>query len=215
MEYQLRNWYYFNWLCGDHIVEQHVHNLDVINWVKNAHPVRAHGFGGRQVRTGKDHGEIFDHHAVEYTYADGTKLFSQCRQIDGCMNLVAEFVQGTKGRADLANQRIEPSDGGDPWRYREKVPNPYQKEWDDLVKSIRLSSPINEAESAAISTMTAILGRMCTYSGQELSWEEALYSSISLQPASMESISFDSSPPTLPAADGFYQSAVPGVTKVI
>src|SRR4029079_1470665 len=84
MEYQMRNWYYFNWLCGDHIVEQHIHNLDVINWLMDGYPVSANGMGGRQVRTGKDHGEIFDHHFVEYTYANGMKLYSQCRHIPGC-----------------------------------------------------------------------------------------------------------------------------------
>ena len=91
MEYQLRNWYYFNWLCGDHIVEQHIHNIDVINWLKNAYPVSANGQGGREVRKGKEYGQIFDHHFVEFTYADGSKMFSQCRHIKDCWNIVAEF----------------------------------------------------------------------------------------------------------------------------
>ena len=97
LEYQVRNWYFFDWLSGDHICEQHVHNLDVCNWIKNGHPVEAQGMGGRQVRTGKEYGNIFDHHAVEYTYADGTKMFSQCRQIPGCANAVQEHAHGTKG----------------------------------------------------------------------------------------------------------------------
>ena len=93
MEYQMRNWYYFNWLCGDHIVEQHIHNLDVINWLKRGYPVKAEGMGGRQVRTGKDYGEIFDHHAVEFEYADGTRLFSHCRHIPNCWDSVSEHAQ--------------------------------------------------------------------------------------------------------------------------
>ena len=102
MEYQMRNWYYFNWLCGDHIVEQHIHNLDVINWLKDAYPVKANGMGGRQVRTGKDYGEIYDHHAVEFEYADGTRMFSQCRHIPNCWNSVTEHAHGTKGTADIS-----------------------------------------------------------------------------------------------------------------
>ena len=99
MEYQMRNWYYFNWLCGDHINEQHIHNIDVANWVKKGYPVKAQGMGGRQVRNGKDHGEIFDHHFVEFEYADGTKIFSQCRHIKGCMRKVSEGFMGTNGTA--------------------------------------------------------------------------------------------------------------------
>ncbi len=106
MEYQMRNWYYFVWLCGDHIVEQHIHNLDVINWVKNGHPVRCWGMGGRQCRQAIDNGEIFDHHAVEYEYADGSRLASQCRQIAGCWDAVSEAVVGTKGSCDVSGHQI-------------------------------------------------------------------------------------------------------------
>ena len=107
MEYQMRNWYYYNWLCGDHIVEQHIHNLDVCNWIHGEHPVKAVGMGGRQVRTGLDHGEIFDHHAVEFEYADGTRMFSQCRHIEGCWSSVSEHVEGTLGRATVSSGIIE------------------------------------------------------------------------------------------------------------
>ncbi|HNM27001.1 MAG TPA: Gfo/Idh/MocA family oxidoreductase, partial [Saprospiraceae bacterium] len=99
MQYQMDNWYYFNWLCGDHIVEQHVHNIDVSNWVRNAYPVKASGMGGRQLRIGKDYGEIFDHHSVEFEYADGTRMFSQCRQMPGTLNSVTEGFHGTRGTA--------------------------------------------------------------------------------------------------------------------
>jgi len=106
MEYQMRNWYYFVWLCGDHINEQHIHNLDVINWVKQGHPVRAWGMGGREVRKGIDNGEIFDHHAVEFEYADHSRLSSQCRHMPGCWDNVSEHVQGTKGLCDVGGYRI-------------------------------------------------------------------------------------------------------------
>ena len=113
LEYQVRNWYFFSWLSGDHIVEQHIHNIDVCNWVQNSQPVSAQGIGGRQVRTGKEYGDIFDHHAVEYTYANGAKMFSQCRQIPGCLNQVAEYAHGTRGWCDV-------SGGIDPTRRRRR-----------------------------------------------------------------------------------------------
>ena len=106
MDYQLRNWYYFNWMCGDHITEQHIHNIDVINWAKNGYPVRARGTGGREVRKGKDFGEIFDHHIVEYEYADGTILNSQCRHIPGTWAKVDEHVIGTKGKVHFDAAKI-------------------------------------------------------------------------------------------------------------
>src|SRR5438132_1416454 len=115
MEYQMRNWYYFVWLCGDHICEQHIHNLDVMNWVKQGHPVRAHGMGGVEVRKGPDYGEIFDHHAVEFEYADGSRCFSQCRHINGCWDSVSEHAVGTKGSVDISGYTIR---GENAWRFK-------------------------------------------------------------------------------------------------
>jgi myo-inositol 2-dehydrogenase/D-chiro-inositol 1-dehydrogenase len=204
MHYQMRNWYYFNWLCGDHIVEQHIHNLDVINWVKAAYPVRAAGMGGRQVRTGEEYGEIYDHFAVEFEYADGTRLFSQCRHIPNCWSSVSEHVIGTKGHADINSSRIYPT-GAEAWRYRGPDPNPYQVEHDDLFASIRAGSPLNEGYNGAMSSMTAILGRLATYSGQMLSMDEALASEISLAP---ERYDWDAQPRT-PSV------AIPGQSKVV
>jgi predicted dehydrogenase len=204
MEYQMRNWYFFNWLCGDHIVEQHIHNLDVINWLKNAYPVSAQGMGGREVRKGEDYGEIYDHHAVEFEYADGCRMYSYCRHMEKCWNHVAEYCQGTKGHADISGESIVVK-GDAPWKYRGPTSNAYQQEHDDMFAAIRAGSPLNEGEYGALSTMTAILGRMCTYSGQKLKWEDALNSQISLMP---KDFSFDATPPT-PAV------AVPGVTQVI
>lgn len=192
MEYQMRNWYYFNWLCGDHICEQHIHNLDVINWVKNGYPVRAQGMGGRQVRTAEEYGEIYDHHAVEFEYADGSRMFSYCRHMPQCWDSVSEHVQGTKGTADVSGGEILQA-SGERWRFRGENNNPYQTEHDDLFASIRSGNVYNEAENGALSSLTAILGRMCTYSGKMISWEEALNSSLSLAP---ERLAWDAPAPT-------------------
>src|SRR5213596_699292 len=159
MEYQMRNWYYFVWICGDHIVEQHIHNLDVINWVKNGHPIRAHGMGGVEVRKGPDYGEMFDHHAVEFEYADGSRCFSQCRHINGCWDNVSEHAVGTKGSVDISGHTIR---GENAWRFRGSGKNPYQQEHDDLFEAIRNNKTYSEVESGAHSTMTAIFGRMAT-----------------------------------------------------
>ncbi|HEY3964378.1 MAG TPA: Gfo/Idh/MocA family oxidoreductase [Planctomycetaceae bacterium] len=211
MEYQVWNWYYFNWLSGDHICEQHIHNLDVINWVKDAYPVKAQGQGGRQVRIGKQAGEIFDHHFVEFEYADGTRMFSQCRHIEGCWSSVSEHVLGTKGLCDISSGHIKAA-GQDDWRFRGRSGNPYQVEHDDLQASIRAGKPINEAENGAKSSMTSILGRMCTYSGQMIEWNTALNSNINLQP---KEYNFKTDPPVMPNAEGGYTIAVPGLTKVV
>jgi len=206
MEYQMRNWYYFTWLCGDHIVEQHIHNLDVANWVKGAHPVKAQGQGGRQVRTGKEYGQIFDHHFVEYTYPDGSKLFSQCRQIDGCFNSVSEHAHGTRGHADTSAGRI--TSGSSEWAFDDENPNPYQVEHDDLFRAIREDEAYNEAGNGAIATMTAILGRMATYSGREITWEEGLASEENLLPPTF---AWDATPPIVPDAEGWYPVPKPGL----
>ncbi len=214
MEYQLRNWYFFHWLSGDHIVEQHVHNLDVCNWVKQSHPISAMGVGGRQMRTGKEYGDIFDHHAVEYTYPDGMKMFSVCRQIPGCEPLIGEFAVGTKGEAEISNAVIK-SPGSD-WRYQKakgpiKEPNPYQVEHDDLFKAIINDLPYNEAEVGATATMTAILGRLATYTGRTVTWDEAFASTKSLAPETWDG--WNTIPKTLPGPDGRYPLPQPGLIQ--
>lgn len=210
MEYQMRNWYYFTWFGGDHIVEQHIHNLDVINWVKQGHPVRAHGLGGRQVRTAKQFGQIFDHHAVEFEYADGSRCYSQCQHIQNCWASVSEHVIGTKGRCDVSGSSIT---GENPWHMSGKGhKDPYQQEHDDLFHAIRNDLPYNEAEYGAHSTMTAILGRMATYSGKSIEWNDAINSQVGLMP---ERYAWDAMPKVLPNAEGFYPVAIPGVTAVV
>ncbi|HSU55180.1 MAG TPA: Gfo/Idh/MocA family oxidoreductase [Candidatus Dormibacteraeota bacterium] len=211
MEYQMRNWYYFTWICGDHIVEQHIHNLDVINWVKQGHPVRAQGMGGCEVRKGLDYGEIFDHHAVEFEFADGSRSFSFCRHIHGCWDNVSEHVIGTKGTCDVGSHIIR---GANQWRFKKEggIRDPYQAEHDELFACIRNDKPINNADYGASSTMTAILGRMATYSGKMIEWDDALKSNISLMP---DKLSMDAEPKVLPDANGLYKLPVPGQTKVV
>ncbi len=200
MEYQCNNWYYFVWLCGDHIAEQHIHNLDIGNWAKNDHPVEANGMGGRIRRTGKDHGQIYDEHCVEFTYKDGSKMFSQCRHIRGCWNSVSEHFHGTKG-SDTCSARV-------------KGPNPYDQEHADLVDAIRKNKKYNEGHYGATSSMTAVLGRMATYSGKIVKWDEAVQKG----PEEMiykdpDKLTFKSQPPIMPDAEGNYPVALPGIYK--
>jgi predicted dehydrogenase len=212
IEYQMRNWYYFNWLCGDHINEQHIHNLDVGCWIKNGYPVRVHGMGGRQVRTGKEFGEIYDHHACEYEFADGARMFSQCRHIRGAWSSVSEHCVGTKGSSDVSGHIIRAT-GSDAWRFRsDKKVDPYQQEHDDLFAAIRANLPYNEAFNGANSTLTAIMGRMATYSGTVVEREAALNSQINLMP---DRFDWNATPKSLPDANGFYPIAVPGKTVTV
>jgi predicted dehydrogenase len=214
MEYQLRNWYYFTWIGGDHIVEQHIHNIDVINWVKKGPPVKAHAMGGREISNGgADDGEIYDHFAVEFEYADGSICNSFCRhQKVPDWNSVSEHVIGTKGRCDVSGHKIY---GENQWRHKpagDKDPNPYQVEHDDLFTAIRNNKEYSEAVYGAESTMTAILGRMAAYSGKELEYKVALESKIELLP---KELGWDKPAPVNPGPDGLYKRAVPGVTQVV
>jgi predicted dehydrogenase len=212
MEYQLRNWYYFVWTCGDHITEQHIHNLDVINWLKKGHPVKARGMGGREIdHGGTDDGEIFDHFACQFEYEDGSILSSECRHQPGCWNSVSEYAQGTKGKVDLSGARIY---GDNQWRFAkgDSTKDPYQQEHDDFFAAIRADKPYSEAEYGAHSTMTAIFGRMAAYSGKELDWDAALNSKIDIFP---KNLAWDADPGPKPGADGFYPRAIPGKTAVV
>jgi predicted dehydrogenase len=211
MEYQMRNWYYFNWLCGDHITEQHIHNIDVMNWFKGAYPVKAQGLGGRQVRTGKEYGEIYDHHFVEFHYADGSVMNSQCRHIKGTYAIVDEMIVGTKGVIKCGAAEIS-SKGKSLYKFdKSKENNPYQTEHDELFEAIAKNEyKFADAENAAKATLTSIMGRMATYSGQVIEWDKTLNSGISLQP---QKYAWDAQPPVVPDANGFYPIAIPGVTK--
>jgi predicted dehydrogenase len=204
MEWQMRNWYYFTWLSGDFNVEQHVHYLDVCAWLmKNEYPVKAVGMGGRQVRTGPEYGNIYDHHSVVYEYANGVKLFSNCRQQAGCYNEMSSSAAGSKGVAEVSERRLSIS-GATEWKCDMKKPdNFYQTEHDELFASIRKGQPINNGEYMARSSLMAILGRMATYTGQVVTWEQAMNSTEDLTPAK-----YEWGPLATPTV------AVPGLTKV-
>lgn len=210
MEWQIRNWYYLSWLSGDHNVEQHVHSLDKVAWaLKNEYPVRAVGVGGRQVRTGPECGNIYDHHAVTYEFASGAKCFSVCRQWDNTPPEVTDFFYGTGGHAALLGSTKRNSwviEGQKPWRIprNAKEGNMYQQEHDELFASIRDGKPINDGESMSKSTLMGVMGRMATYSGDVVTWEQALNSKEDLSP---KHYAFGPNP--VPAA------AIPGVTKVV
>jgi predicted dehydrogenase len=214
MEYQMRNWYYFNWLCGDHICEQHIHNIDVINWAKDAYPVSARGTGGREVRKGKDYGEIYDHHIVEFEYADGTIMNSQCRHIPGTWAKVDELVVGTKGVIKYGSGLIADHKGNIIYKHNDtNDPNPYQVEHDELFEAIAKGQfKYADAENGAKSTMTSILGRMATYSGQIIKWDQALHHSMDLMP---KELNWKAKMPLLPGKKGEYAAATPGITKYV
>ena len=177
-EWQLRNWLYFTWLSGDHIVEQHIHNIDVANWILNAHPVRAVGVGGRQSRTSPAYGHIYDHFAIDFEYPNGARVLSMCRQIDGSADHVGERFIGTKGRTDAA-RNIE---GASPFRHEGEARNPYVLEHVDLIASIQAGAPLNEGRQVAESTLSAIMGREAAYTGQVVVWDELLNSKQDIVP---------------------------------
>ena len=179
-EYQLRNWYHFLWLCGDHIVEQHVHNLDVACWAIGAHPVRAVGMGGRQVISEPEYGQSYDHFAVDYEFPNGVHVMSMARQIEGCENNVSETMVGTKGQWHSNGYRFS---GANKDRVRvEHEVNPYVQEHIDLLESITSHKPVCELKQVAESTLTAIMGRMSAYTGKAVTWEIALNSKLDTFP---------------------------------
>ncbi|MHC4394124.1 MAG: Gfo/Idh/MocA family oxidoreductase [Planctomycetota bacterium] len=206
MEWQCRNWNYFTWLSGDHIVEQHVHNIDIINWALQAHPVQALGIGGRQQRTGPEFGHIFDHFAIEFEYPNGIRVTSMCRQMTGCSARISENVVGTNGTAWMtawgAACNIK---GPRAYKFEADETNPYVQEHTDLIRSIRNGEPLNEGRNVAESTMAAIIGRMSAYTGRALQWDWAMNAS-----------KLDLNPPKYEFGDLPVQPvAVPGKTKLV
>jgi predicted dehydrogenase len=205
MEYQMRNWYYFTWLSGDFNVEQHVHMLDLCSWaMKDEYPVSALGTGGRQVRTGPEYGNIYDHHSVIYDYKDGARLFANCRQQAGCAGDISATIVGTKGLAYFSSRgsylltdRRE--------RFAGESENMYQVEHDELFAGVRKNDLLNNGDYMAKSTLLAILGRMATYTGQKVTWEQAMNSAEDLTPSSYE---WNATPPPS-------EIAIPGMTKLV
>ncbi|QBQ41055.1 Gfo/Idh/MocA family protein [Sphingobacterium psychroaquaticum] len=212
MEYQMRNWYYFNWLCGDHIVEQHVHNIDIANWVKGKYPVSIQGTGSRAHRTAKEYGEIYDNFAIELTYDDGSVVYSQCRHFEGISNRVDETFQGTKGRVYLSagNQAVLwDAKGNEIYRHDPKGnPNAYQQEHKELFEAIAKGEyKFNDAEYGAYSTLTGVIGRIACYTGKVIKWDKALESTVDLMPTTY---AWDAMPKILPNAAGEYPVPMPG-----
>lgn len=203
MYWQMQNWYYFTWLSGDFNVEQHVHYLDVCAWVMGGYPVKAVGMGGRQVRTDPMYGNIFDHHSVTYEYENGARLVSNCRQQRGCKNEMASFALGSKGRASVSESLLEIT-SDTTWRFEGDVKNMYQVEHDELFAGIRAGKPLNNGEYMAHSTLLAIMGRMATYTGQEITWEQAMNS---VQDLSPEKYDWSAAPEV--------EIARPGITKFV
>jgi len=215
MEYQVYNWYHFCWVCGDNISEQHIHNLDVGNWVmKDQNPVSANGMGGctaRYLGDLKGTGQIFDHHFVEFTYADGTKMFSQCRHMAKCFNSVSEAAHGTEGHFDTdvrpGFQIVRPNGEVD-WKFEGKSPGGHQQEQTDLVATLRAGKRYNEAYYGANSSMTSALGRAANYSGKVVKWDDLVEKGTSEFP---EQLAMDAKPPVEKDADGNYPIPMPGV----
>jgi predicted dehydrogenase len=204
MEWQVRNWLFTTWASGDHIVEQHVHNLDVMNWAMGAHPVRCSGMGGRAARTDAMYGNAWDHFAVEYEYPNGARVLSMCRQTAGAADNVSERVVGTAGACftDGADAVIK---GARAWDNATASPNPYVQEHVDLVASIKAGRPLNEGRQVAESTLTAIMGRMSAYTGRALNWDWVMNASrLDLAPPHLE---FRELPPL--------EVAVPGRTALV
>jgi predicted dehydrogenase len=208
MEFQMRNWLYFTWLSGDHNVEQHIHSLDKAMWLMgDKPPARCYGMGGRQVRTGEEFGNIFDHHAVVYEWDNGVKCFAFTRQMKGCSGDVDDYVFGTKGNATILKNIVK--SGDQTWRYKGEKPSMYDVEHKELFAGIRSGSIINNGDYMSSSTMLAIMGRMATYTGQTITWEDALNSKEDLTPAA-----YAWGPVQLPHATTT-GVAVPGVTPFV
>ncbi len=207
MAFQTNNWYHFNWLSGDQICEQHIHNIDVGCWVKDAYPVECNGMGGREMREGGDasKSQIFDHTFCEFTFPDGTKMFSQGRHLKGSWNHVGEFAHGTKGTADPSGQIF----GANPWKFSGEALNGHQQEQHDLIEAMMRGEIYNEGEYGAKSTFAAILGREACYSGKVIKWDDLLARGKDLAPG-IDNYTLDSIPPVTPGEDGKYPVPVPG-----
>ncbi|HBV61552.1 MAG TPA: oxidoreductase [Rhodopirellula sp.] len=207
MQFQTNNWYHFNWLSGDQICEQHIHNLDVGCWVKGEYPVECNGMGGRERRMDGDasKSQIFDHTFCEYTFSDGTKMFSQGRHLRGAWNKVGEAVHGTKGTADPSGSIA----GETSWKFTGNSPNGHQQEQHDLIEALMRGEIYNEGEYGAKSTFTAILGREACYSGKVIKWDDLLTRGRELAPG-IDNYTLDTPPPVLPGEDGLYPVPVPG-----
>ncbi len=197
MEHQLRNWLYYTHLSGDHVVEQHIHNIDVANWAVGEIPIKASGVGGRQQRVSPEYGHIFDHFAVNLEYPSGAVILSMCKQQENTATFVGEHIIGTKGASNAASW----IKGENPFRFDGENPNPYVQEHVNLIESIRSGNPINEARRMAETNIAAIMVREAAYTGQEVTWDDVMNSTQKLTPDVWE---FGDAP--------IFAAAVPGET---
>jgi myo-inositol 2-dehydrogenase/D-chiro-inositol 1-dehydrogenase len=213
MQFQINNWYHFAWLGGDHICEQHVHNIDVANWFLDRLPQSAYGVGGRQNRVPGQSSEIYDHHSVTFAYPGGVRIASQCEQIPGGDSRVEEHFRGTKGLLEMRPGRavITDLDGKELWKFAGPNPDPYQVEHDALHEAIRQNKPLNNAHYGTTSSFSAVLGRLATYSGKEWNYDDAMQLDFRTMP---ETVAWDSEPPTLPDANGDDRMPMPATFKV-
>lgn len=210
MEYQLRDWFNFYWLSCDLPGLNLVHNLDKAAWsMQEEPPVSAWGMGGRETRIGKNYGDAWDHHAIVYQYANGVRMHAYCRQQNGCQTEISDIFYGTKGRCDLLNNRIT---GETQWHYEGPACNRFDLEHVALFSAIRSGKPINNSLYMARSSLLAILATWATYSGDVITWDEALNSKFRVAPPVH---TLDAEPPTKPDADGNYPRPVPGVSKYV
>ena len=209
MQFQVNNWYHFNWLCGDHIVEQHVHNIDIANWVLDRLPESAYGVGGRLNRVPGQSSEIYDHHSVNFTYPGGVRIASQCRQFPGGDGRVNEEFQGTKGFVKIGE--ITDYKGNVLWKFEGKSDNPYQVEHDELHDAIRNDKPLNNAVYGTTSSFSAVLGRTATYTGKQTGYDDLMKTGFRTMP---DSLTWDTIPPVVPDKDGNYPLPMPATYKV-
>ena len=209
MQFQFKNWYYFNWLSGNDTAQTLIHQIDKASWaLGDVPPLRAWGMGGRQVCVEPRYGDEFDHQAMVYEYANGVRLFGYCRHIPGCYNGAAVVVIGSKGRAFMPDQpRIE---GEKPWRYKGRPANMTDAEQKELFDAVRAGTTINNGHYMCLSSMLAILGQMVCYTGQEVTWEQAMKSESSF---ALPRYGWDVEPPVKPGPDGRYPTAMPGITQ--
>ena len=211
LEYQFQNWYHFNWLSGDQTGQQLIHSIDKASWaLGDVPPVKAWGLGGRQVCVDPYYGDQFDHFSVTYEYASGVRVYGYCRDIPGCFNTTTDIILGTKGQAFLPSDcRIT---GANPWKAEKSKESMYDVEHKELFESIRQSKPINNGDYMVTSSMLAILAQMVCYTGQEITWEQAMNSKSDF---SLPEYSWDATPPVKPREDGTYTTALPGMTPFV
>ena len=208
MQYQCQNWYHFNWLAGDQTLQQLIHSLDKASWALGDKPPEScWGHGGRQVCTDPKYGDLFDHHAVVFEYADGVRVYGFCRAQPGCYNETSDVIFGTRGRCDVLRFRI---DGEKPWRYEGQRPSMYDVEHQELFAAIRAGQAINNGHYLCLSTMLALMAQAACQTGQKLTWQQINASQYAPAPSRYD---WDAEPPVMPDSNGQYPTAMPGITK--